>query len=124
VWTSSIPPPSIHYGIARIFKTSDDATLSTIENVSGQHATTALRRPQPVEAWVYSLREVRAPSWAEAGLRGAKATVGSLPYGLQKASSFVRALMAKLRLLLLDEPVAGLIVRKPMFCASNCHHLR
>src|SRR4029453_5692151 len=37
-----------------------------------------------------------------------RATVGSLPYGLQKRIELVRALMAKPQLLLLDDPAPGL----------------
>ena len=54
-------------------------------------------------------REEARAALAEAGLGGyERATVGSLPYGVQKRIELVRALMAKPRLLLLDEPAAGL----------------
>jgi ABC-type branched-subunit amino acid transport system ATPase component len=53
-------------------------------------------------------REARA-ALGEAGLAHyAHATTGSLPYGIQKRIELVRALLAQPRVLLLDEPAAGL----------------
>ena len=54
-------------------------------------------------------REEARAALADAGLGGyERSTVGSLPYGVQKQIELVRALMAHPRLLLLDEPAAGL----------------
>jgi len=87
--------------------------LSTLENVLvGQHCRNGgiggVLQPVslvPRNRW----REEARAGLADAGL-GAfeRATVGSLPYGVQKRIELVRALMARPRLLLLDEPAAGL----------------
>jgi branched-chain amino acid transport system ATP-binding protein len=87
--------------------------LSALENVLvGQHCRNngffGVLQPvnlMPGNRW----RQEARTELEEAGL-GAyeRATVGSLPYGLQKRIELVRALMAKPRLLLLDEPAAGL----------------
>ena len=54
-------------------------------------------------------REEARGALADAGLGSYERTaVGSLPYGIQKRIELVRALMARPRLLLLDEPAAGL----------------
>jgi branched-chain amino acid transport system ATP-binding protein len=104
----------IHHGIARNFQNIRLMPhLSAIENVMvGQHCRNGGLRGvlQPVSLvpgnrW----REEARAALAEAGLaRCEDATVGSLPYGMQKRIELVRALMAKPRLLLLDEPAAGL----------------
>ena len=54
-------------------------------------------------------REEARAALAQAGLvQHESASVGSLPYGLQKRIELVRAMMTRPRLLLLDEPAAGL----------------
>ena len=54
-------------------------------------------------------REEARAALAEAGLEDyERGVVSSLPYGVQKRIELVRALIAKPRLLLLDEPAAGL----------------
>jgi len=104
----------IHHGVARNFQNIRLMPhLSALENVLvGQHCRNSgfFGMLQPVNLvpgnrW---RQEARA-ALDEAGL-GAyeRATVGSLPYGLQKRIELVRALMAKPQLLLLDEPAAGL----------------
>jgi branched-chain amino acid transport system ATP-binding protein len=104
----------IRYGVARNFQNIRLMPhLSALENVLvGQHCRNSGWRGvlQPVNLipgnrW----REEARAALADAGL-GAyeRATVRSLPYGVQKRIELVRALMAKPRLLLLDEPAAGL----------------
>jgi branched-chain amino acid transport system ATP-binding protein len=104
----------IHHGIARNFQNIRLMPhLSALENVLiGQHCRNRGLRGvlQPVNLiprnrW----REEARTALAEAGLaEHERATVGSLPYGLQKQIELVRALIARPRLLLLDEPAAGL----------------
>jgi branched-chain amino acid transport system ATP-binding protein len=104
----------IHHGVARNFQNIRLMPhLSALENVLvGQHCrnTGFFGVLQPVNLlpgnrW----REEARGALDDAGLgEYERATVGSLPYGLQKRIELVRALMAKPRLLLLDEPAAGL----------------
>jgi ABC-type branched-subunit amino acid transport system ATPase component len=104
----------IHRGVARNFQNIRLMPhLSALENVLiGQHCRNSGLRGvlQPVNLvpgnrW----REEARAALADAGLSHyERATVGSLPYGLQKRIELVRALMATPRLLLLDEPAAGL----------------
>jgi branched-chain amino acid transport system ATP-binding protein len=104
----------IQYGVARNFQNIRLMPhLSALENVLvGQHCRNSGWRGvlQPVNLipgnrW----REEARAALADAGLAGyERATVRSLPYGVQKRIELVRALVAKPRLLLLDEPAAGL----------------
>jgi len=104
----------IRHGVARTFQNIRLMPhLSALENVLvGQHARNSGWRGvlQPVSLLPRNRwrAEARA-ALADSGL-GAyeRATVGSLPYGVQKRIELVRALMAHPRLLLLDEPAAGL----------------
>jgi branched-chain amino acid transport system ATP-binding protein len=104
----------IGHGIARSFQNIRlMAHLSTLENIMvGQHCRNSgisgVLQPVNLIAGNRWRGEARA-ALADAGL-GAyeRSTVGSLPYGVQKRIELVRALMARPRLLLLDEPAAGL----------------
>ncbi|MSP80903.1 MAG: ABC transporter ATP-binding protein [Rhodospirillales bacterium] len=104
----------IRHGIARTFQNVRLMPhLSTLENVIlGQHSRN--------RGWLGALQPVNllpGNRWCEearAGLADAglgdyeRASVGSLPYGVQRRIELVRALMAQPKLLLLDEPAAGL----------------
>jgi branched-chain amino acid transport system ATP-binding protein len=104
----------VHHGIARNFQNIRLMPhLSALENVLvGQHCRNSGLRGvlQPVNLvpgnrW----REEARAALADAGLAHyERATVRNLPYGVQKRIELIRALMAKPRLLLLDEPAAGL----------------
>ncbi|MGI8527658.1 MAG: ABC transporter ATP-binding protein [Pseudolabrys sp.] len=87
--------------------------LSALENVLvGQHCRTGglWDLLQPIRLFASNhWREQARSALADAGLGSyEQATVGGLPYGIQKRIELVRALMAQPRLLLLDEPAAGL----------------
>jgi branched-chain amino acid transport system ATP-binding protein len=104
----------IRHGIARNFQNIRLMPhLTALENIMvGQHCRNGGLRGmlQPVSLiprnrW----REEARSALAEAGLSlYERATVKSLPYGVQKRIELVRALIAHPRLLLLDEPAAGL----------------
>jgi len=104
----------IRHGIARTFQNIRLMHhLSTLENVMvGQHSKNSgwcgILQPVnliPRNRW----REAARAALSDAGLGEYEhATVGSLPYGMQKRIELVRAIMAQPRLLLLDEPAAGL----------------
>jgi branched-chain amino acid transport system ATP-binding protein len=104
----------IRHGIARNFQNIRLMPhLTAIENVLvGQQCRNrglfGVLQPVslvPGNRW----REEARAALDAAGLGGhERATVGALPYGMQKRIELVRALMAHPRLLLLDEPAAGL----------------
>jgi branched-chain amino acid transport system ATP-binding protein len=104
----------VSYGIARSFQNVRLMPhLTALENVMvGQHSRcrgfSGILQPinlLPNNRW---RAEARA-ALADAGLAPYEsATVANLPYGVQKRVELVRALMARPRLLLLDEPAAGL----------------
>jgi ABC-type branched-subunit amino acid transport system ATPase component len=104
----------IGQGIARSFQNIRLMPhLSTLENIMvGQHCRNAgiggVLQPVnllPGNRW----RNEARSALADVGLaQYERSTVGSLPYGVQKQIELVRALMAHPRLLLLDEPAAGL----------------
>jgi branched-chain amino acid transport system ATP-binding protein len=101
-------------GIARTFQNIRLMPhLSALENVMiGQHCrnggVAGVLQPislAPRNAW----REEARAMLAAAGLADCEgAAVGSLPYGVQKRIELIRALIARPRLLLLDEAAAGL----------------
>ena len=104
----------IHHGIARNFQNIRLMPhLSALENIMvGQHCRNGglLGNLQPVSLlpgnrWREEARAALAASGLE---RYERAAVRTLPYGVQKRIELVRALIAKPRLLLLDEPAAGL----------------
>ncbi len=93
------------------------AHLSVVENVMlGQHA-----QADSLKDLLTPISWMRSGSWrrsAQERLEAAgidvdpDAEVSSLPYGVRKKIEVVRALMSKPRLLMLDEPAAGLNPRE------------
>lgn len=104
----------VHFGVARSFQNIRLMShLTVLENlVMGQHARASRLRHLftpfrlfPRHRW---WEEARA-ALADAGLaRYADDPVDVLPYGVRKRIDLVRAELAKPRILLLDEPAAGL----------------
>ena len=97
----------VRMGIARSFQNIRLMPhLSTLENVMlGEH-----HRSPPLQ-WVPGRRATAAAREAleQAGLGTYPGqVVADLPYGIQKRIEVVRALLARPRILLLDEPAAGL----------------
>jgi branched-chain amino acid transport system ATP-binding protein len=104
----------IHYGVSRSFQNIRLMPhLSAVENVMlGQH-----HNANSLRGLLFPLGLAPRNRWAEAA-RAALAdarlgtyegqVVATLPYGVQKRIEVVRALMSSPRLLLLDEPAAGL----------------
>jgi branched-chain amino acid transport system ATP-binding protein len=101
-------------GIARSFQNVRLMPhLTALENVMvGQHSRSAglLGILQPINLLPNNRWRAEArTALADAGLAAYEsAMVASLPYGVQKRVELVRAVMARPRLLLLDEPAAGL----------------
>lgn len=91
--------------------------LTTLENVMlGQHS-----RASSLREMLRPVRLSRRHGWADearseldaAGLAPyAEEPVAALPYGIRKRIEIVRALLARPKLLLLDEPCAGLNTRE------------
>jgi branched-chain amino acid transport system ATP-binding protein len=104
----------IRYGVARNFQNIRLMPhMTALENVLvGQHRRNGglwgVLQPVgllPGNRW----REAARAALADAGLaRYERMIAGALPYGIKKQVELIRALMAEPKLLLLDEPAAGL----------------
>jgi len=112
------PRKRVRAGLARTFQNIRLMPhLSVIENIMlGQHTlATGLRSLLTPLAWQ---RNGAARRQAEESMRSAAievdpdAAVSGLPYGLRKRIEVVRALMSRPRVLMLDEPAAGLNPRE------------
>ena len=105
---SAVPPARrIGHGISRSFQNIRLMPhLSTVENVMlGEH----WRLPALSLARGRGAVDAAKAALADAGLQTYPGqVVANLPYGIQKRIEVVRALLAKPKILMLDEPAAGL----------------
>jgi branched-chain amino acid transport system ATP-binding protein len=111
------PSQMVHLGVKRTFQnieTFRDMTVREVLEVGGHHlgrasiAASVFGRPAAVADRDRIAAAVTAAATA-LGVEGLLDTrVASLPYGVQKKVDVARALVGGARLLLLDEPAAGL----------------
>jgi branched-chain amino acid transport system ATP-binding protein len=120
-----LPPRlRVRAGLARSFQNIRLMShLSVVENIMlGQH--TLMSGPGSLLAPLAWQRSSKWRQQAEASMRSAgidvdpDAGVSGLPYGIRKKIEVVRALMSRPRLLMLDEPAAGLNMRETVELSS------
>jgi branched-chain amino acid transport system ATP-binding protein len=127
---SQSPADIARLGIARTFQgTRLFKALSVLENV---RAAAQLRYPSTVLSHVLGLgskrKEIDARAWEMlelVGLAGrASERADSLPYGDQRRLELARALATQPKLLMMDEPAAGLDSRETKTLLELIQHIR
>ena len=130
---TGLPPERIAaQGLVRTFQLVQlFPELSALENVAvGCHLATrggiagALFRPPSARRTEAAVAATARDLLAFVGLDGAAGTTaGALPYGRQRLLEIARALAAKPRLLLLDEPAAGLNSQESRLLAATIRNI-